>query len=141
MLVLYAGRVVEKGQPRALLGAPLTLYTLPRLAIPSVSRPGRALYALQGEMPGIARLRSSRAAASRRVAGRIAEACTEKEPALVHVAAGREAACFRIETPSIDQRMETAPAIRSRAKERAIGGDRLEQARQGQPVRHETDQA
>ena len=113
MLVLYAGRVVEKGQPRALLGAPLHPYTrCLELAIPSVSRPGRALYALQGEMPGIARLS---ALSGCRFAPRcpvVAEACREKEPALVHVAAGREAACFRVEmTPSIDQRMETAPAI------------------------------
>ena len=116
MLVLYAGRVVEKGRPRALLGAPLHPYTrCLQLAIPSVSRPGRALYALQGEMPGIARLS---ALSGCRFAPRcpvVAEACREREPALVHAAAGREAACFRVEmTPSIDQRMETAPAVARR---------------------------
>ncbi|MFI4994192.1 MAG: dipeptide ABC transporter ATP-binding protein [Hyphomicrobiales bacterium] len=112
ILVLYAGRVVEKGEARTLLSAPLHPYTrCLRLAIPSLSRPARELYPLAGEMPGLARLDALIGCRFAPRCPNAGEACRDAEPDLVAVAPAREAACFRIEmTPDIDRRVEAAPA-------------------------------
>jgi peptide/nickel transport system ATP-binding protein len=112
ILVLYAGRVVEKGAARALLSAPLHPYTrCLELAIPSLSRPGRELYSLSGEMPGLARLSELAGCRFAPRCPNVAEACRKSEPALVQVAPHRGAACLRVEaTAEIDRRIDPAPA-------------------------------
>jgi peptide/nickel transport system ATP-binding protein len=111
ILVLYAGSIAEKGEARALLSSPLHPYTrCLQLAIPSLSRPGRQLYALQGEMPGLARLAhlvGCRFAPRCPVA---ADSCREQAPGLVEAAPSRQAACFRVEmTHEIDHDVDIAP--------------------------------
>jgi peptide/nickel transport system ATP-binding protein len=113
ILVLYAGAVVEKGEARALLSSPLHPYTrCLQLAIPSLSRPGGELYALQGEMPGLARLANlvgCRFAPRCPVA---AEMCRERAPPLADAAPSRQAACFRVEMAAgIDRGVAPAPSV------------------------------
>ncbi|SED38682.1 peptide/nickel transport system ATP-binding protein [Rhizobiales bacterium GAS188] len=101
VLVLYAGRPVEKGPARSLLAAPLHPYArCLQLAIPSLSTPERQLYALAGEMPGIARLNALQGCRFAPRCPNAGEICRQSEPHLATVSPGREAACFRVEMTS-----------------------------------------
>jgi peptide/nickel transport system ATP-binding protein len=107
VLVLYAGRAVEKGEARKLLSSPFHPYTrCLQLAVPSLSAPGRELFTLPGEMPGLARLGALGGCRFAPRCPNAGEVCEREEPKLVAVAPGREAACWRpektlgIETPA-----------------------------------------
>ena len=101
ILVLYAGRPVEKGPARSLLGAPLHPYArCLQLAIPSLSAPERQLYALAGEMPGLARLSALEGCRFAARCPSVGDICRKSEPHLEAVAPGREAACYRVEMTS-----------------------------------------
>jgi len=111
ILVLYAGRPVEKGPARSLLGAPLHPYArCLQLAIPSLSAPERQLYALAGEMPGLARLSALEGCRFAPRCPSVGDICRKSEPHLEAVAPGREAACYRVEMTSGITSTTEAPA-------------------------------
>ena len=111
ILVLYAGRPVEKGPARSLLGAPLHPYArCLQLAIPSLSAPERQLYALAGEMPGLARLSALEGCRFAPRCPSVGDICRKSEPHLAAVAPGREAACYRVEMTSGITSTTEAPA-------------------------------
>ena len=111
ILVLYAGRSVEKGPARSLLGAPLHPYArCLQLAIPSLSAPERQLYALAGEMPGLARLSALEGCRFAPRCPSVGDICRKSEPHLAAVAPGREAACYRVEMTSGITSTTEAPA-------------------------------
>jgi len=98
VMVLYAGRAVEKGETRDLLSAPLHPYTrCLQLAVPSLSALDRDLFTLPGEMPGLARLAGLHGCRFARRCPNVGEICRNEEPKLSPVAPKREAACFRTE--------------------------------------------
>ena len=84
VLVLYAGRAVEKGEARKLLSSPFHPYTrCLQLAIPSLSAPGRELFTLPGEMPGLARLGALGGCRFAPRCPNAGEICDSDEPKLV----------------------------------------------------------
>jgi oligopeptide/dipeptide ABC transporter ATP-binding protein len=99
VIVMYAGRVVERAPVRELFAKPMHPYT--RGLLESVPRPGLAsregarkrLRAIEGLVPDMRRLPAGCRFADRcpmRV-----ESCTEAEPDLTSVGPGRESRCFR----------------------------------------------
>jgi peptide/nickel transport system ATP-binding protein len=112
IVVLYAGRAVEKGEARKLLSSPLHPYTrCLQLAVPSLSAPERELFTLPGEMPGLARLGALEGCRFAPRCPNVGEICRKEEPKLLAVAPSREAACFRSElTLAIETLNQAAPA-------------------------------
>jgi oligopeptide/dipeptide ABC transporter ATP-binding protein len=95
VIVMYAGRVVERAPMRELFARPMHPYT--RGLLESVPRAGagarKRLRAIEGLVPDMRRLPAGCRFADRcpmRV-----ERCTQEEPELASVAPGREARCFR----------------------------------------------
>ena len=123
ILVLYAGRAVEKGKARELLSAPLHPYTrCLQLAAPSLSAPERDLFTLSGEMPGLARLADLPGCRFAPRCPNVGEICRTQEPRLTPVTAplgddpSRKAACFRTEmTPGIETRSHAASSRHERS--------------------------
>ncbi|MBV8425961.1 MAG: ABC transporter ATP-binding protein [Hyphomicrobiales bacterium] len=113
ILVLYAGRAVEKGEARELLSAPLHPYTrCLQLAVPSLSAPARELFTLPGEMPGLTTLQTLAGCRFAPRCPNAGELCREEEPKLLAAAQGGEAACFRTElTLKIKTGDQAAPAM------------------------------
>jgi peptide/nickel transport system ATP-binding protein len=121
ILVLYAGRPVEKGPARSLLGAPLHPYArCLQLAIPSLSAPERQLYALAGEMPGLARLNALEGCRFALRCPNVGDTCRKSEPRLAGVAPGREAACFRVEMTSGITSATEVPAEAKREERKTL---------------------
>jgi oligopeptide/dipeptide ABC transporter ATP-binding protein len=95
VIVMYAGRVVERAPMRELFAKPMHPYT--RGLLESVPRAGagarRRLRAIEGLVPDMRRLPPGCRFADRcpmRV-----DRCTQEEPELATVAPGRESRCFR----------------------------------------------
>ena len=98
ILVMYGGRALEKGPARALLSQPLHPYTrCLQLAIPSLSAPERGLYALPGEMPGLANLEATRGCRFAPRCPNAGDICRDEQPPFIEVSPGRRAACFRVD--------------------------------------------
>jgi peptide/nickel transport system ATP-binding protein len=116
VLVLYAGRAVERGPARLVMAHPAHPYTRSlKLAGPAMTGPRRALEALPDRMPG---LRALKDLAGCSFAARCPIAipeCRAAEPPLAEVTEGHAAACIRTElTPGIPPG-ELAPAPRPQA--------------------------
>jgi peptide/nickel transport system ATP-binding protein len=96
ILVLYAGRPVERGPARTVFASPTHPYTrCLQLANPNLSGPRRTLHSLPEQMPG---LLGQLALDGCRFAPRcplVEEACRRAEPPTVTVGAGHAAACLR----------------------------------------------
>jgi peptide/nickel transport system ATP-binding protein len=102
VVVMYAGRVVERARVRDLFARPMHPYT--RGLLDSVPRPGslvgskRRLRAIEGLVPDLRRLPPGCRFADRcpmRV-----ERCTREEPELTQVAPGRDSRCWRADEVS-----------------------------------------
>jgi peptide/nickel transport system ATP-binding protein len=100
VVVMYAGRVVERASVRDLFARPMHPYT--RGLLESIPRPeartGRRLRAIEGLVPDPRNLPPGCRFADR-CPMRI-ERCTRDEPELASVAPGREARCWRAEEVS-----------------------------------------
>jgi oligopeptide transport system ATP-binding protein len=94
VVVMYAGRVVERAATREALGNPVHPYTEGLLrSMPSAELKGLELPAIPGAPPSLYALPSG-CAFRTRCPMAIAE-CAHAVPPLVEVAPGREAACIR----------------------------------------------
>ncbi len=95
VVVMYAGKVVESSPVRELFARPMHPYT--RGLLESIPRPGRGerrrLRTIEGMVPDLRKLPPGCRFADR-CALRI-ERCTQAEPPLLEVGAGRRSACFR----------------------------------------------
>ena len=96
VLVLYAGRAVERGPARQVMAAPAHPYTRSlKLAGPTMTGPRRALEALPDRMPGLRALKDLAGCSfAPRCPIAVAE-CRAAEPPPVDVDAGHAAACIR----------------------------------------------
>jgi len=90
--VMYAGRIVEEGSVREVLGAPAHPYTVKLLeSIPASRRPGEALQTIPGRVPPATRFPPGCRFADR--CHRTLPVCRETDPALLPVRNGHRAAC------------------------------------------------
>jgi dipeptide transport system ATP-binding protein len=148
VIVMYAGRAVERGPARAVLSAPAHPYTrCLQLSNPPMSAERRALYVIPDQMPSLVQLRTM---AGCHFAPRCPLAvtdCRHEAPPEVTIGPGRMAACIRAEgTQGIatPQRPAAAPAVSERpllqvenlskdysAGRRLLGGGRTFAAVQG----------
>jgi dipeptide transport system ATP-binding protein len=96
ILVLYAGRAVERGPARRLLSAPGHPYTrCLQFAGPAMSGPRREVQALPDRMPGLRGLKDLRGCSfAPRCPNAVAE-CTAADPPLISVGEHHDAACIR----------------------------------------------
>jgi oligopeptide/dipeptide ABC transporter ATP-binding protein len=91
VVVMYAGRIAEEGQVRAVLEAPAHPYTRALLASVPTGQPGIRPLAIAGQVPSIAN-RPAGCAFAPRCADRFAD-CSQRPP-LFGVGEGHHAACF-----------------------------------------------
>jgi peptide/nickel transport system ATP-binding protein len=103
VLVLYAGRAVERGPARQVMGSPAHPYTKSlKLAGPAMAGPRRALEALPEHMPGLLALKDLEGCSFAPRCPIALPECRAAEPPLTQVAAAQAAACIRIgATPQI----------------------------------------
>jgi peptide/nickel transport system ATP-binding protein len=96
VLVLYAGRAVERGPARQMMAAPAHPYTRSlKLAGPAMAGPRRAVAALPDRMPGLTALKDLTGCSfAPRCPIAVAE-CSAADPPLTAVGAGHAAACIR----------------------------------------------
>jgi peptide/nickel transport system ATP-binding protein len=96
VLVLYAGRAVERGPARQVMAAPAHPYTRSlKLAGPAMAGPRRAVAALPDRMPGLTALKDLMGCSfAPRCPIAVAE-CTAADPPLTAVGADHAAACIR----------------------------------------------
>ena len=97
IVVLYAGRAVERGPARQLMADPAHPYTRSlKLAGPAMAGPRRAVAALPDRMPGLLALKDLAGCSFAPRCPNAVAACTAAEPPLTAVGAGHAAACIRI---------------------------------------------
>ncbi|MGE5593380.1 MAG: ABC transporter ATP-binding protein [Betaproteobacteria bacterium] len=96
VVVMYAGKVVEKGTVRDVLKSPAHPYTMGlRNAFPDLRNPPRSLISIEGSPPDLID-----APEGCRFAARCPfreASCTERAPELVEVSSGHYSACFRLD--------------------------------------------
>jgi oligopeptide/dipeptide ABC transporter ATP-binding protein len=99
VVVMYAGRVVERAPVREIFSRPMHPYTrgllesIPRATAPSAGAPRRRLRAIEGLVPDPRKLPAGCKFADR-CPMRI-DKCTQEEPALASVGPGRDSRCWR----------------------------------------------
>jgi peptide/nickel transport system ATP-binding protein len=95
IIVMYAGRIVERAPAAALFAAPRHPYTIGLIeTLPSIERRVARLPVIAGSVPDPARLRSAGCRFAERCP-RVIAACRAAEPPLVELAPGHYAACIR----------------------------------------------
>jgi peptide/nickel transport system ATP-binding protein len=95
IIVMYAGRIVERAPAAALFAAPLHPYTIGLIeTLPSIEHRVARLPVIAGSVPDPARLRAPGCRFAERCP-RVVAACREAEPPLVELAPGHHAACIR----------------------------------------------
>jgi peptide/nickel transport system ATP-binding protein len=113
VVVMYAGRAVERGPARAVLKAPAHPYTrCLQLANPTMSAVGRALYVIPDQMPSLRQLRTLSGCHFAPRCPLVTEDCRRSEPPDVAIRPDHVAACIRAEATqaiSIGQRPADAP--------------------------------
>jgi peptide/nickel transport system ATP-binding protein len=116
ILVLYAGRAVERGPARQLLAEPAHPYTRSlKLAGPPMVGPRRAVAALPDRMPGLLALKHLVGCNfAPRCPNAVAD-CTVADPPLVAVGAGHAAACIRTALTARIRPSDLAPGPSPRA--------------------------
>jgi peptide/nickel transport system ATP-binding protein len=116
VLVLYAGRTVERGPARQVMAAPAHPYTKSlKLAAPGIAGPRRALQALPDHMPGLLALKDLEGCSfAPRCPIAVAE-CSAAEPLLAQVGEGHAAACIRIAATAQIRPADLAPPRAARA--------------------------
>jgi peptide/nickel transport system ATP-binding protein len=96
ILVLYAGRPAEYGPARQIFARPAHPYTrCLQLALPPISGPQRALYALPERMPGLAALKDLAGCLFAPRCPITEDACTRAPPPFTAAATDHAAACIR----------------------------------------------
>jgi peptide/nickel transport system ATP-binding protein len=110
VLVLYAGRAVERGPARQVMATPAHPYTRSlKLAGPAMAGPRRALQALPDHMPGLLALKDLAGCSfAPRCPIAVAD-CRAAEPPLTAVADGQAAACIRTEMTAHIRPADLAP--------------------------------
>jgi peptide/nickel transport system ATP-binding protein len=99
MLVLYAGRAIERGSAGQVFGAPSHPYTrCLQLSNPPMEGPRRALYAMPERMPGLLELKGLKGCCFAPRCPKAVDACLATEPALVSAGEGQATRCIRPET-------------------------------------------
>jgi peptide/nickel transport system ATP-binding protein len=118
VIVMYAGRAVERGPARSVLSSPAHPYTrCLQLANPSMRPERRTLYVMPEQMPSLRQLRDMSGCHFAPRCPLVAADCRRNEPPSITIAAGREVACIRAEaTPDIGtiQQVTSGPAISDR---------------------------
>jgi peptide/nickel transport system ATP-binding protein len=95
IIVMYAGRIVERAPAAALFAQPLHPYTIGLIeTLPSIEHRVARLPVIAGSVPDPARLRAPGCRFAERCP-RVIAACREAEPPLVEIEAGHFAACIR----------------------------------------------
>jgi peptide/nickel transport system ATP-binding protein len=95
IIVMYAGRIVERAPAAALFAAPRHPYTIGLIeTLPSIERRVARLPVIAGSVPDPARLRSAGCRFAARCP-RVIAACRAAEPPLVELVPGHYAACIR----------------------------------------------
>jgi peptide/nickel transport system ATP-binding protein len=95
IIVMYAGRIVERAPAAALFAQPLHPYTIGLIeTLPSIERRVARLPVIAGSVPDPTRLRAAGCRFAERCP-RVAAACRAAEPPLVELAPGHFAACIR----------------------------------------------
>jgi peptide/nickel transport system ATP-binding protein len=116
ILVLYAGRAVERGPARQLLAAPAHPYTRSlKLAGPAMTGPRRAVAALPDRMPGLLALKDLAGCSFAPRCPDAVAACSAADPPLTAVGAGHEAACIRTALTAHIRPSDLAPSPSPRA--------------------------
>jgi oligopeptide/dipeptide ABC transporter ATP-binding protein len=95
IIVMYAGRIVERASAAALFAQPLHPYTIGLIeTLPSIERRVARLPVIAGSVPDLTRPRSPGCRFADRCP-RVIATCREAEPPLVELAPGHFAACIR----------------------------------------------
>jgi peptide/nickel transport system ATP-binding protein len=115
ILVLYAGRAVERGPARRLMAAPAHPYTQSlKLAGPAMAGPRRAVAALPDRMPGLLALKNLAGCAFAPRCPIAVAQCTAADPPLAAVGDGHAAACIRTALTAQIRASDLAPPPRPR---------------------------
>jgi peptide/nickel transport system ATP-binding protein len=110
VLVLYAGRAVERGPARQVMASPAHPYTKSlKLAGPAMAGPRRALQALPDHMPGLLALKDLAGCSFAPRCPIAVPECHAAEPPLTEVGAGQAAACIRIAATAQIRPTDLAP--------------------------------
>jgi peptide/nickel transport system ATP-binding protein len=148
VIVMYAGRAVERGPARAVLSSPAHPYTrCLQLANPSMRAERRALYVLPEQMPSLHQLRDMSGCRFAPRCPLVVAECRRFEPPSVMLAGGRNAACIRAQTTSdieTTQPPTSAPPISERLvlevegleKHYAVGSGLFTRGRSVSAVKH-----
>jgi peptide/nickel transport system ATP-binding protein len=116
VLVLYAGRAVERGPARQVMAAPAHPYTRSlKLAGPAMAGPRRALQALPEHMPGLLALKDLKGCSFAPRCPIMLPECTAAEPPLIAVGERQAAACIRTEMTAHIRPADLAPPAAPRA--------------------------
>jgi peptide/nickel transport system ATP-binding protein len=116
ILVLYAGRAVERGPARQLMADPAHPYTRSlKLAGPAMAGPRRAVAALPDRMPGLLALKDLAGCSFAPRCPNAVAACTAADPPLTSVGAGHDAACIRTALTAQIRASDLAPGPSPRA--------------------------
>ena len=100
VLVMYAGRVVESADARALFRLPRHPYTRAlQRSIPSLQPKGAELFTIPGQPPDLSRLPDGCAFAPR--CEHANALCRARDPDLGEIAPGRASACLRVQSGEI----------------------------------------
>lgn len=95
IVIMYAGKIVERGGIREVFKNPAHPYTEALLqALPTVGSRGRRLFQIKGEPPSLLNLPSGCSFSPR--CHRVMDLCNESYPPMVSLGGGREAACWRL---------------------------------------------
>jgi dipeptide transport system ATP-binding protein len=118
VIVMYAGRSVERGPARAVLSAPAHPYTrCLQLSNPPMSAERRALYVIPDQMPSLVQLRTITGCHFAPRCPLAVDDCRHQAPPEVTISPDRMAACIRAEAThgiATPQRPAAAPAISER---------------------------
>jgi len=96
IIVMYAGRAVERGPARAVLSSPAHPYTrCLQLANPPVRADRRTLYVMPEQMPSLRQLGSLSGCNFAPRCPLVSEDCRRAEPPDLAIVAGRRVACIR----------------------------------------------
>ena len=95
IVVMYAGRIVERAPAAALFAQPLHPYTIGLIeTLPSIEHRVETLPVIKGGVPDPRRLASHGCRFAERCP-RVVAACREAEPELAEIASGHFVACIR----------------------------------------------
>jgi peptide/nickel transport system ATP-binding protein len=126
IVVMYAGRAVERGPARSVLASPAHPYTrCLQLANPSMGAERRALYVIPEQMPSLRQLRTISGCHFAPRCPLAAEDCRRAQPPNVAIAPDHVVACIRAEGTRNIITTHQAPALSALSKRPLLEVDRL----------------